>query len=87
MIILHVRLPAWIKGVALTPSLILIDRRHKGDAVLLAHEREHCAEVMAYRVSYRLAPERIAEFATALSRRYRLGITFEQAVALIRSGA
>lgn len=107
MRIIHTRLLTWSRGMALTPSLILIREDARGDEALLAHEREHCeqmrrlgtvwfwlryitsaafrqrVEVDAYRVSYSHAPERIAAYATALSTRYRLRLTFEQAVKLI----
>ena len=105
--ILYVPMPAWVHGLALSPSLILIDPSRRDDAVHLAHEREHCdqmrrvgtvrfwwryltdatfrqaAEVGAYRVSYAHAPERLASFATALSTRYRLRLSFDTAAQLI----
>ena len=108
--ILYVPMPAWVHGLALSPSLILIDPSRRDDAVHLAHEREHCdqmrrvgtvrfwwryltdatfrqaAEVGAYRVSYAHAPERLASFATALSTRYRLRLSFEESMRLIVGG-
>ena len=41
------------------------------------------AEAEAYRVSYSHAPERAAKFATALSTRYCLRLSFDDAMALI----
>lgn len=44
MKIIYTRLLTWAAGMALTPDLILIHPRARGDAGLIAHEQKHCEQ-------------------------------------------